>query len=369
MARAAGVTLRPSDTILLGGTLALFAADGRRLSDLERGAIETRFDEVLAALEALGQARRAQGLPDISLQAAFDEVCAMRGFPPDVVQALVYKLNSAFEHEYSGEVGDMSLYEWDEDDTTEDLGDHDLLPVDGYVRALAPLARGLDLRFGQGARRVTHDDAGVTVETGRGTFAAARVVVTAPLGVLKRGVIEFVPALPERKRAALDAIGMGVLNKLALRFPRWFWPEEAEWLGYMSARKGVWAEWFNLGKHAGRPVLVGYNAGAYGRQVEALSDAAMTAEALRTLRTMFGPGVPEPEAVQASRWASDPFAFGSYTYLRPGAKGDDRDALSEPVAGRLFFAGEATSRQYLSTVHGALLSGRRAAREVIDLGR
>jgi monoamine oxidase len=82
---------------------------------------------------------------------------------------------------------------------------------------------------------------------------------------------------------------------------------------------------------------------------------------------MFGKTVPEPAAFRLTRWASDPFAFGSYSYLPPGATGTDRDALAEPVANRLFFAGEATHRQYPATVHGALLSGERAAKRILAL--
>nr|WP_287045270.1 FAD-dependent oxidoreductase [Herpetosiphon sp.] len=43
-----------------------------------------------------------------------------------------------------------------------------------------------------------------------------------------------------------------------------------------------------------------------------------------------------------------------------------RDDLAQPIAGRLFFAGEATERTYPSTVHGAYLSGLRAADEVMQ---
>lgn len=365
MARAAGVSLRPSDTIALGGSLALYAA-GRRLTEAERRALEARFDDLMAGLAALADARRARRLPDLSLQAAFEQLGRERGLADDDLRALAYKLNSAIEHEYSGDIGDMSLYEWDEDGTPADMGGHDALPVEGYGRVLAPLARGLDIRLGRAVRCVAYGRDGVSVETGRGVFTAERAVVTLPLGVLKQGAVAFAPELPERKRAALDAIGMGVLNKLALRFPRVFWPEEAEWLGRLSDRKGEWAEWFNLGRHTGQPVLVGYNAGRFGREVEALADDEMAAGALAALRTMFGRAVPEPEAFQASRWASDPWAFGSYTYLRPGGTGADRDALAAPVAGRLFFAGEATSRRYLSTVHGALFSGQRAAQEALE---
>ena len=65
-----------------------------------------------------------------------------------------------------------------------------------------------------------------------------------------------------------------------------------------------------------------------------------------------------------TQWASDPFAGGSYSYVPVGATGEEYDALAEPVGSRLFFAGEATSRDYHATVHGAYLSGLREAERI-----
>ena len=67
----------------------------------------------------------------------------------------------------------------------------------------------------------------------------------------------------------------------------------------------------------------------------------------------------EPIAWHVTRWAADPLAGGSYSFLRVGALRDDYDRLAAPVAGKLFFAGEATERHHSATVHGAYLSGVR----------
>jgi monoamine oxidase len=77
---------------------------------------------------------------------------------------------------------------------------------------------------------------------------------------------------------------------------------------------------------------------------------------------MFGSAIPDPIGVQISRWRQDPYARGAYSYQSVGTKQKDRLALFGPDwEGRLHFAGEATSRDYPGTTHGALLTGRAAA--------
>jgi monoamine oxidase len=65
-------------------------------------------------------------------------------------------------------------------------------------------------------------------------------------------------------------------------------------------------------------------------------------------------------------WQTDPFAGGAYSYI--GVHGlPSQRALAQPVADTLFFAGEATELEgHHATVHGAIATGERAAREVLS---
>jgi monoamine oxidase len=84
-------------------------------------------------------------------------------------------------------------------------------------------------------------------------------------------------------------------------------------------------------------------------------------------RTIYGKNIPEPQAWQITRWASDPFALGSYSFNGIGASVEMRKLLAKPVEDRLFFAGEATERDYPATVHGAYLSGLREAQRILKM--
>ena len=47
--------------------------------------------------------------------------------------------------------------------------------------------------------------------------SADAVVISVPLGVLKKETIAFQPPLPQRKQTAIRQLGFGVLNKVCVR--------------------------------------------------------------------------------------------------------------------------------------------------------
>jgi monoamine oxidase len=85
---------------------------------------------------------------------------------------------------------------------------------------------------------------------------------------------------------------------------------------------------------------------------------------MKTLRRVFGKDIPNPVDFQITRWASDPFALGSYSYNALGSTPADRTVLGAPVGNKLFFAGEATGREEFGTAHAAYLSGLRVVNQI-----
>jgi monoamine oxidase len=121
----------------------------------------------------------------------------------------------------------------------------------------------------------------------------------------------------------------------------------------------------NLARVTGEPVLLAFAAAELGRRVDTWSDAEVVASAMAAARAMYGADTPDPTAWQITRWGADPLARGSYSFNALGSDPDMRDHLAQPVDDRVFLAGEATERTFFATVHGAHLSGVRAAQQVL----
>jgi monoamine oxidase len=335
---------------------------GKFLSDQEQEAIEQRLEDILEQVEDLREQKERQDQEDISLKSAIEQIINQldRPFSTQQLQELDYALNTTIEHEYAADIANLSLYYWDD---SEEMAGGDVLFPKGYGQIVDLLVPGLDLRLNQVVQKITYSDQGVIVTTNQGDFLAEKVIITLPLGVLKKGVVEFSPPLPPRKIRAIERLGMGVLNKVYLQFPEVFWDRETHLLGYVGKR-GEWAEWLNIYRYTQQPVLLGFNAGEYGEKIEGLTDGEIVAQAMAVLRQMYGSQIPNPTGSLITRWRQDPFSYGSYSYAAKDSTTGDRQALGQPVDNRLFFAGEATSQKYPATVHGAFLSGLEAAQKI-----
>lgn len=209
-------------------------------------------------------------------------------------------------------------------------------------------------------------------------FLARAAVIALPLGVLKartgKGAVSFRPSLAA-KRAVIDKMGMGRVARVAFRFSKSHWKRMLPAvLGYRrdkgfgfihSAVAGV-PVWWSL---SDQPVIVGWAGGPPAGALSMLSAGQRKRRALCSLAKVLG--------VKASfvmggvvdmiewEWNTDPYSRGAYSFTAAGQDGAARK-LAQPLRGTLFFAGEATAEgSEVGTVHGALASGRRAARQVL----
>lgn len=335
--------------------LALYDSAGQKVDEAEAEQIDEITDALLSAIDD------QEPEDDRPLGSAIQEALAKMDLSADETTQVNYILSSTIEHEFAADVNKLSLFYWDD---SEAFDGEDVIFPNGYDQIINGLATDLPIQTGYRVQRVEYGDDGVTVFTDRGLFEADYALVTVPLGVLKAGNITFSPPLPSRKSDAIQRLGMGVLNKCYLRFPAAFWDQGSDLLGFIPQAKGQWVEFLNIYKYTGSPILLGFNADSFGREIEIWTDEDIVASAMQTLRIMYGNEIPAPDSWLVTRWGSDPFALGSYSFYATGSTPEDIAALAAPVMNRLFFAGEATSEDYPSTVHGALLSGYRAAEEI-----
>ena len=336
----------------------MFDADGRRLTEAETTAI---FDTV-GRLIAHDSPYAYRGARDVSLAEAVPLLDPSTRTTP--YETRVARWLSSYVAGYAGgDAAEVSAQSWFGGEG--EIPEENHLLAQGYNAITDLLARGLDIRLRQVVRSVRLAGSGVVVATADQAYFADRVVVTLPLGVLKRGDVEFDPPLPAGHQGAIARIGNGLLNKIVLAFPRGFWPAEAHYLRSLSdARDNAAPEIVSLQPHVNLPILVALVGGSAAQRIEMLPDAAQADLVMGALRRMFGNAIPRPVETRVTRWSRDIYARGAYSFLPVGSSIEDHAALSRPVAGRLFFAGEAATSEAPSYAHGALLGGRRAAAEV-----
>ncbi|SPJ74379.1 related to VPS33 - vacuolar sorting protein [Fusarium torulosum] len=290
------------------------------------------------------------------------------------------------EYSNATSLHNLSLPLWDIDAGNEWEGSHTMV-VGGYqsvARGLVLCPAPLDLKTKFPVKSISYHTgdgmASAAIECEDGSVVDADAVVcTIPLGVLKQNNVVFNPPLPSWKTDVVERLGFGILNKVVLVYDKIFWEHDRHIFGVLressnrhstlqkdyAANRGRFFQWFNVSNTTGLPCLIALMAGEAGFETEHSSNDSLVAEATEVLRSVFGQDVPYPVEAMVTRWGSDRFARGSYSSAAPGMQPKDYDVMARPV-GNLFFAGEHTIGTHPATVHGAYLSGLRAASEVLE---
>ncbi len=233
------------------------------------------------------------------------------------------------------------------------------------------------IRFNTVVQAVNYGGDTIEVVHSAGTDTVNKLIVTVPISIIKDGDITFSPSLPTAKLNALSRLGMDPAMRIVLEFKRNFYGEN------VAAIYGATEAPVILNAGIGRSSLnktlsitvFGSKAATYSSMnpddlvlnILAEMDTWLGGEATENIRRSVNPDENNRLLYTIKDWKKDPFAKGGISYHLPGGLLADRELLSAPIAGKLFFAGEATDYTgEAGTVSGALKSGERAAFEVID---
>jgi monoamine oxidase len=233
--------------------------------------------------------------------------------------------------------------------------------AEGYGTVIAAVAAGVDVALDTAVKRIDHGGPRLRIETDRGTIEAARAIVTLPTSILAARDDLFFPALP-RKCEAAAGLPLGLADKIYLRLAR---PEEfgrdTRVFGRLDSKDTAS---YTI-RPQGRPHIEGYFGDGCAAALENGGVDAFVDFAASELAGIFGNDFRKRlSLLDMHLWAADRFARGSYSFALPGRVAC-RQALAEPVDGRLFFAGEACSTFDFSTAHGAYLTGLAAAADAL----
>jgi monoamine oxidase len=335
----------------------------------------SRIGDVMKDLQ-----KAAKNQPDISFAQFLDGT----SHPPeakDVATAYVEGFNAA----RAEVIGIASLAQ---DAAAADAigGDHSFRIANGYDAVPTYLVNGISnagarirlnsvvdrIRWQKGVASV---DIRSTLTGQQSRLQAHRVVTTVPLGVLQantgdEGAIRFEPDPPGILEAARQ-LKFGHVVRTVLRFRDRVLEEKPDLAdaGFLFSREPVFPTWWTT-LPVRAPIVTGWSSGPKADLLAGQSKAAIIARALKQFARITGLS---PELLQESfaaayfhDWQADPYSRGAYSYTPAGTL-PARAVLAEPVQETLFFAGEATETNgHSGTVHGAIATGFRAARQVLE---
>ena len=108
---------------------------------------------------------------------------------------------------------------------------------------------------------------------------------------------------------------------------------------------------------------MGFVAADFAKHVENWTNDQIISRVMQILSQIYGK-IPDPVNFHITRWGSDPFSRGSYSFMKVHSTPQHVQDLGRPV-GRIHFAGEATAK-YPGYTHGAFMSAKREVERILE---
>lgn len=239
--------------------------------------------------------------------------------------------------------------------------------VGGAQQVADRLADGFrsDIHLRHPVHRIRQKEEGVMVSGADFSFQARHVIIAIPPPLALR--IEFLPALPGNRDQLMQRLFMGSVIKCYAIYERPWWRDEG-WSGQVVAGDDYWLQtvFDNSPPNVSKGMLMGFCLAGRARRLMAMNTHQRKQRIVADLVRLFGKRAENPRFYIDKSWAEESYSRGCYVALMPpGAWTTFAEALHKPI-GCIHWAGTETSDVWNGYIEGAIRSGERAAKEVLD---
>ena len=256
-------------------------------------------------------------------------------------------------------------------DAFERDGPGERINLRGWKPFLNQLARGLDIRTTWVVEKIAWSPGSVTLTSTTGeVLVASKVVITASLSVLQRGIIEFKPPIPPERQRILNSIRMEPCVKLALRFNHRFVPNDFR--GMICQGCIIPEFWSMSPTNAEEFVLMGFATSRYAKPLRYLSRPYLRDMVLKQLDRIWGternphPAKDSYLDMIVQDWTAEKYIGGGYSSPSFHVTTTDRDHLGSPLHETIYWAGEGFHPTRYMVMQGALESGIHTAHQLLQ---
>jgi monoamine oxidase len=220
------------------------------------------------------------------------------------------------------------------------------------------------IHFNAPVKAIVQDNEGVEVIGKDFSYKAKKVVVALPPTLAGR--IDYQPLMPANRDQLLQRIPMGSVWKCYAVYDKPFWRESG--LNGLSASDNgfVSVTFDNSPKDGSLGIMMGFVLANQAKDFSLLSPEDRKEAVLEQFTKFYGEKASKPKFYIDKSWAEEEFTRGCYAGVMPtGAWTSLGKHLREPV-GNIHWAGTETSDVWNGYIEGAIRSGERVAKEVLE---